>query len=69
VARERASELRETGARKAAAYRASRAGQLADVIVVGNGEQRRGLTEDYLEIDLPPGAGARGDRIEIVIGA
>ena len=51
VAKERATELREIGARKAAAYFASRLGQPADVVVIG---RARGLTGDYLEIGLPP---------------
>lgn len=50
VARERAAELRQIGARKAAAYFASRLGQPADVVVIGRG---RGLTGDYVEIAVP----------------
>jgi threonylcarbamoyladenosine tRNA methylthiotransferase MtaB len=50
LARERAAELREIGARKAEAYFVSRLGQLADVVVIGRG---RGLTGDYLEIAVP----------------
>jgi threonylcarbamoyladenosine tRNA methylthiotransferase MtaB len=52
VARERAAVLRALGAEKAAAYRASRAGGLADVVVVGDGRGREGLTEDYLALSL-----------------
>jgi threonylcarbamoyladenosine tRNA methylthiotransferase MtaB len=52
VARRRAAELRALGAEKAAAYRASRAGGLADVVVVGDGRRREGLTEDYLTLSL-----------------
>ncbi len=52
VSRERAAELRELGDRKAAAYRAARAGGTADVVVVGEGERREGLTEDYLSVGL-----------------
>lgn len=51
LARERASELRAVGERKTGAYRASRAGALADVVVIGRG---RGLTGDYLEIPVSP---------------
>jgi threonylcarbamoyladenosine tRNA methylthiotransferase MtaB len=51
----RAAELRETAARKAAAYRASRAGGEADVVVVAAGGKREGLTEDYLTV-LPADA-------------
>lgn len=65
VARDRASELREIGARKAAAYRASRVGGAADVIVIRGGrrrEQREGMTEDYLSV-LPEAASLpRGTR-------
>jgi len=52
VARRRAAELRALGAEKAAAYRASRVGGLADVVVVGDGRRREGLTEDYLTLSL-----------------
>lgn len=50
VARNRASELREIGERKAAAYFASRLGQPADAVVIRRGI---GLTGDYLEIAVP----------------
>jgi threonylcarbamoyladenosine tRNA methylthiotransferase MtaB len=62
LARERATELREIGARKATAYRASRSGQSADVVVIGSGV---GLTEDYLEI--PVSGAPRGSRLEVRI--
>ena len=57
VARARARELRELGSRKASAYRASRAGNTADVIVVRGGAagEREGVTEDYLSV-LPGAA-------------
>jgi len=64
VARARARELRELGSRKAAAYRASRAGSTADVIVVRGGAagEREGVTEDYLSV-LPGAASLpRGTR-------
>jgi threonylcarbamoyladenosine tRNA methylthiotransferase MtaB len=64
VARARAAELRAIGARKTEAYRASRAGQLADVVVVGSGSARRGLTEDYLETEVPATFG-RGARLDL----
>jgi threonylcarbamoyladenosine tRNA methylthiotransferase MtaB len=66
VARERASELRVIGEQKSAAYRESRRGQLADVVVIGSGSARRGLTEDYLEIPAPSGL-ARGERLTLRI--
>jgi threonylcarbamoyladenosine tRNA methylthiotransferase MtaB len=50
VARNRAAQLREIGARKAAAYLESRLGQPADVVVIGRG---RGLTADYVEVAVP----------------
>jgi threonylcarbamoyladenosine tRNA methylthiotransferase MtaB len=68
VARTRAAELREIAARKAQAYRASRVGQWADVVVIGSGADRKGLTEDYLEVAVPIGAG-RGERLDLRIGA
>lgn len=48
----RAREIRELGSRKAAAYRASRSGGEADVIVVRGGAagEREGVTEDYLSV-------------------
>jgi threonylcarbamoyladenosine tRNA methylthiotransferase MtaB len=63
LAKERAAELRETGERKAAAYFASRVGQLADVVCIGGG---RGLTEDYLDVPVPAGT-ARGERLSIEV--
>lgn len=59
IAARRARQLREIGARKAAAYRHSRAGGLADVIVVRggtDGAEREAMTEDYLTV--LPGAPA-----------
>lgn len=52
VAGERARELRALASRKAAAYRASRIGGDADVIVVRGGDlgEREGVTEDYLSV-------------------
>lgn len=52
VSRERATELRALGDVKAAAYLAKRAGGTADVVVVGDGRKREGLTEDYLSVAL-----------------
>jgi threonylcarbamoyladenosine tRNA methylthiotransferase MtaB len=56
----RAAELRAVASRKGAAYMASRVGGLADVVVIGRGERREGLTGDYLTVlpvdsGLPPG--------------
>ena len=53
VIRERARELRELGAAKAAAYRASRNGQTADGVVTGRVKaQIEVMTEDYLSVYL-----------------
>lgn len=61
VAQERAAELRDIAARRAAAYAASRAGGMADVVVLGSKGEREGLTGDYLTVipadaSLPRGA-------------
>lgn len=54
IAARRAAELRDLGSAKAAAYRASRDGARADVVLL---KRRRGtfegLTEDYLSVYLP----------------
>ena len=60
----RARELRELGNRKAAAYRQSRIGSTADVIVVRGGPsatEREGMTEDYLSV-VPSPLLPRGER-------
>jgi threonylcarbamoyladenosine tRNA methylthiotransferase MtaB len=63
IRRTRAAELRAIGARKAAAYVARRVGGTADVVVIGHeGGHRDGLTEDYISVDLPEPAPARGAR-------
>jgi threonylcarbamoyladenosine tRNA methylthiotransferase MtaB len=46
----RAAELRTIGERKAAAYRASRAGGRADLIVLGDG--MTAMSGDYLDVEL-----------------
>jgi threonylcarbamoyladenosine tRNA methylthiotransferase MtaB len=56
VSRARAAELRALGEAKTDAYRRARLGGLADVVTVGRDAARRGLTEDYLEVTLDPGA-------------
>lgn len=68
VARERAGELRAIGARKAAAYAVSRVGQIADVVVTGSSESRRGLTEDYLDVVVEARI-ARGGRADLVLSS
>jgi threonylcarbamoyladenosine tRNA methylthiotransferase MtaB len=62
VSRARAAELRSIGDEKAAGYRAGRAGGSADVVVVGSGARREGLTEDYLAVGLVDGSIARRSR-------
>ncbi len=67
VSQRRAKELRGLGAVKTAEYVARRLGQTADVVVVGGGSKRRGLTEDYLEIDLVGETLPRGARADVVL--
>lgn len=67
LAQRRAGELRHAGTVKTAAYLERRAGQVADVVVVGAGSARRGLTEDYLEIDLVETQLCRGERIDLAL--
>ena len=66
----RARELRGIAARKAAAYRESRVGGPADVIVVRGGPdlaEREGMTEDYLSV-LPGAASLpRGSRYDATL--
>jgi threonylcarbamoyladenosine tRNA methylthiotransferase MtaB len=59
----RARELREAGARKAAAYRRSRVSGQADVVVIGADGRREGLTEDYLTVSLADSSLPRGSRV------
>jgi hypothetical protein len=59
VARARAAELRALGEAKATAHRSARVGGTADVVAVGTSARRAGLTEDYLEVSVPPDAPAR----------
>jgi len=61
VARERAAELRALGGDAARTYRDTRAGGLADVIVV-RGDRGEGLTEDYLQVRLTGPRLPRGTR-------
>ena len=62
VARERAAELRAVVADKAATYATKRVGGNADVVVIGPGPSRHGLTEDYLTVALPEPMPPRGAR-------
>jgi threonylcarbamoyladenosine tRNA methylthiotransferase MtaB len=46
----RASELRSIGAQRAEAHREARIGSECDLVVVGDGARREGLTEDFLTV-------------------
>lgn len=52
----RARELRELATQKATAYRRSRVGGTADVVVIhgASATERQGVTEDYLSVLTPP---------------
>jgi hypothetical protein len=67
VADARAAELRALGAAKAAAYAARRAGGEADVVVIGDGAKKHGLTGDYLTVGLVDERVARGARFAAVL--
>jgi threonylcarbamoyladenosine tRNA methylthiotransferase MtaB len=62
IATRRAAELRSLGARKSAQYRSRRAGGPADVVVIGRGAAREGITGDYLAVELEPRAFEPGTR-------
>ena len=67
VSRDRAAELRAIGEEKAAVHRAARAGGVADVVVVGEGRRREGLTEDYLSVTLADEAMPRRSRFSATL--
>ena len=58
----RAAELRDAGTARAALYAGRRAGGTADVVVIGDGGARTGLTGDYLSVSLLDPAVPRGAR-------
>lgn len=62
VATRRAAELRAAGERKAAAYKDARDGGVADVVVVGAGEDREGITGDFLHVAMRESQHRRGER-------
>jgi threonylcarbamoyladenosine tRNA methylthiotransferase MtaB len=62
VAHRRAAELRAVGDAKAAAYRASRVDDRADVIVLGEGRTRSGMTEDFLTVGVDDPTLGRNER-------
>jgi threonylcarbamoyladenosine tRNA methylthiotransferase MtaB len=70
VARARAAELRALGARKSAAYAASRVGGIADALVIGPAHSapalRTALTEDYLDVRIRSTA-PRGTRVTVAL--
>lgn len=63
VIAERARELRALANARAAAYRAARDGTYADVVVMGSGARRQGMTEDGLTVALAEHAVPRGTRL------
>jgi threonylcarbamoyladenosine tRNA methylthiotransferase MtaB len=68
VSRERAAELRAIAAEQRAVYCAGRAGGHADVVVIGHDDGHRdGLTEDYLQVELPQPAPPRGARVTALL--
>lgn len=52
TAKRRTAEFRALARERSAAYAMARAGGAADVVVVGDGATRSGLTEDYLSVEL-----------------
>ena len=62
IATRRAAELRALAARKTAEYQARRAGGAADIVVIGRGVDRQGVTGDYLTVELDRGSFAPGQR-------
>jgi threonylcarbamoyladenosine tRNA methylthiotransferase MtaB len=62
VANDRAAELRAIAADKARAYAQSRVGGDADVVVIGDGGRKHGLTGDFLQVELADASRERGER-------
>lgn len=58
---QRAADLRELADECVTAHRATRAGSECDLVVMGSGSSREGLTEDYLTVDVDPSV-PRGTR-------
>jgi len=67
VSRARAAELRDLAALKASAHVQSRVGGEADVVVIRDGESRRGLTEDYLDVALEGATPPRSERFDATL--
>lgn len=64
VAAARARELRELGLAKGRAYRQARSGQAARVALEGGDSVVRGLTGDYLRVEVAGEAGAPGRLVD-----
>jgi threonylcarbamoyladenosine tRNA methylthiotransferase MtaB len=62
IANARAAELRGIASEKARAYAAGRVGGDADVVVIGDGGAKHGLTGDFLQVDLVDPSRPRGER-------
>jgi threonylcarbamoyladenosine tRNA methylthiotransferase MtaB len=60
----RSAELRELAGNKAAVYKFSRAGSIADVVTISS---REGLSEDYLSVDLTRAAPRRRERFTALL--
>jgi len=58
---DRAADLRDLAEHCVAAHRATRVGGECDLVVMGSGPRREGLTEDYLTVDVDPSV-PRGTR-------
>jgi threonylcarbamoyladenosine tRNA methylthiotransferase MtaB len=58
---QRAADLRELADQCVAAHRTARAGSECDLVVMGSGPRREGLTEDYLTVGVDPSV-PRGTR-------
>lgn len=67
VAKRRAAELRAVAERKARGYEVSRAGGRADLIAIGAGGAREGLTGDYLTVRLADATIPRGARFDATL--
>ena len=67
VAAARSRELREIGMEKGRAYKRSRVGTVADIVVEGTDERLVGVTGDYLRTDLHGGP-VLGHRFSAVLG-
>ena len=60
---------RDLAAAKSDAHRARRAGGRADVVVVGTGARRDGVTEDYLTVAVDAAGVGRGERLSATLRA